>query len=213
MSEAYHNSSGTNFSFTSHVTNKLNIVVDEVAYGTGGRWGRWADGGGSSLELVDARADKRLAPAWADSDETGKSGWVTVEFTGVLDHGGMANADQLHLFLQGPGEALVDNVEVIPQGGANLVVNGTFDSDAGGWVFQGTHSRSYWQPTGGFSGGCLRFQPGQHRRRLARSAGGGPAAAAPGLRHSGADGLGLRPGDLRRRGRGPVPGPGNPLRS
>ena len=29
-------------------TNNIDIVVDEVTYGTGGRWGRWCDGGGSS---------------------------------------------------------------------------------------------------------------------------------------------------------------------
>ena len=28
------------------------VVVNEVNYGTGGRWGQWADGGGASLELI-----------------------------------------------------------------------------------------------------------------------------------------------------------------
>ena len=56
------------------VTNQLHVVVDEVTYGTGGRWGQWAHGGGSSLELIDPRSDRRLAPNWADSDESGKSG-------------------------------------------------------------------------------------------------------------------------------------------
>ena len=69
------------------MTNHVDIVVDEVTYGTGGRWGRWSDGGGSSLELMDARADKRLAANWADSDETAKAPWATIETTGVLDNG------------------------------------------------------------------------------------------------------------------------------
>ena len=45
-------------------TNYLDIVVDEVTYGTGGRWGCWSDGGGSSLELIDARASggRRTGP-------------------------------------------------------------------------------------------------------------------------------------------------------
>ncbi len=34
-------------------TNRVYIEVDEVTYGTGGRWGQWSDGLGSSLELVD----------------------------------------------------------------------------------------------------------------------------------------------------------------
>ncbi len=137
------------------ITNKIHIVVDEMAYGTGGRWGRWADGGGSSLERTDPRSDGNLAFSWADSDETAKSGWTTVEVTGLLDNGAMANGDQLQLFLLGAGECLVDNVEVIPQGGANVVANGTFDAGASGWFFQGTHQDSHWQSTGGFSGGCL----------------------------------------------------------
>ncbi len=137
------------------VTNKIHIAVDEVTYATGGRWGQWSHGDGSSLELIDAHSDDRLAPNWADSDETTKSAWVTVEFTGLLDNGAMANADQLHIFLLGAGECLVDNVEVIPQGGATVLPNGTFDSGASGWVFQGTHDHSYWQASGGFSGGCL----------------------------------------------------------
>jgi hypothetical protein len=139
------------------VTNKIHIVVDEVNYGTGGRWGRWADGGGSSLERIDPRGDGNLAPTWADSDETAKSGWTTVEFTGLLDNGGMVAADQLQLFLLGAGECLVDNVEVIPQGGANVVANGNFDADASGWFFQGTHEQSAWQASSGVSGGCLRI--------------------------------------------------------
>lgn len=156
------------------VTNRLRVTVDQVTYGTGGRWGRWSDGDGSSLERIDARADGRMAPAWADSDETSKSDWTTIQFTGLLDNGAMANADQLQIFLLGgPGECLVDNVEVLTSSGVNLVANGTFDSGAAGWVFQGTHGRSYWQPTGGYSGGCLhvvasdRGDPGANRIRTA----------------------------------------------
>src|SRR5262249_4664167 len=37
------------------------------------------------------------------------------------------------------------------------VANGTFDSGANGWFFQGTHDMSYWQASGGFSGGCLHI--------------------------------------------------------
>jgi len=84
------------------VTNHFHIVVDEVAYADGGQWGRWADGGGSSLELIDARSDNRLGPNWADSDESAKSDWVTVEKTDVmnLSHPDVVTSiNQLHLFL------------------------------------------------------------------------------------------------------------------
>ena len=43
--------------------------ADEVHYFDGGRWPGWADGGGSSLELRDPRADNGSAEAWAASRE------------------------------------------------------------------------------------------------------------------------------------------------
>ncbi len=157
------------------VTNIIHIVVDQARYETGGRWGKWSDGGGSSLERTDARSDGNLAATWADSDESNKSAWTTIEFTGFLDNGGLAAADQLQVILLGAGECLIDNVEVIPQGGGNAVVNATFDSDASGWFFQGTHEDSRWESAGGYSGGCLhaiatdRGDTGGNRIRTALS--------------------------------------------
>jgi len=123
------------------VTNIIHIIVDEVTYGTGGRWGKWAHGGGSSLELMDPRSDHRLAPNWADSDESGKSGWTNIEFTGVLDNGSGA-ADSLQIILLGPGECLVDNVEVFASGGPNRIANSDFESGMNGWFAQGNHEDS-----------------------------------------------------------------------
>ena len=101
--------------------------MTEVTYGSGGRWGRWSNGGGSSLELIDPRADARLASNWADSDESAKAPWTTVEFTGRVDNvADGVSTDRLHLVAQGPGEYLVDDVEVLTPGGANRVANGDF---------------------------------------------------------------------------------------
>jgi hypothetical protein len=130
-------------------TNTIHIVTDEVTYESGGRWGVWSGGGGSSLELRDARADTRLGPNWGDSDESTKSSWVTVEATGVMDNG-WADAYQLHLTLLGAGEALVDNVELIPAGSTNVIGNGTFETGIAGWVFQGNHNDTSWEPAEGF---------------------------------------------------------------
>lgn len=58
--------------------------VDEVNYSDASRWAKWADGGGSSLELADAR--NTATPLWLDSDETAKAPWTLVETTGVLDN-------------------------------------------------------------------------------------------------------------------------------
>ena len=133
-------------------TNLLDLVVDEVTYGTGGRWGQWAGGGGSSLELIDARADHRLGPNWADSDETAKSAWTEIEYTGRLDLGFPAvGANQLQVFLEGAGEALVDNVEVFSTNGVNRVSNSNFESGSTGWVFQGTQRATSWETNGGFN--------------------------------------------------------------
>ncbi|HEY5910800.1 MAG TPA: lamin tail domain-containing protein [Verrucomicrobiae bacterium] len=150
------NAAGTRF------TNFIHIVVDEVTFGTGGRWGNWAHGGGSSLELIDPRGDHRLPPNWADSDETAKSGWTTVEVTDVLDNGNGA-ADSLQIIMLGPGECLVDDVEVFAAGGANRVGNSGFETGLGGWVAQGNHEDSSWEAGQGYnSAHCLHVRAADH---------------------------------------------------
>jgi hypothetical protein len=122
-------------------TNIIYVVVDELEYHDGGSWGHWSDGGGSSLELIDARADNRLSPNWADSDETSKAPWSTIEHTGVLDNGG-DTPDHLHVIMLEEGECLVDDVEVIPQGAVNRISNSTFETGLTGWTARGDHERS-----------------------------------------------------------------------
>ncbi|MBI5384085.1 MAG: lamin tail domain-containing protein [Verrucomicrobia bacterium] len=131
------------------VTNTIFIVVNEVTYGTGGRWPRWADGGGSSLELTDPRSDNRLAANWADSDETAKAPWTVVSRRGVVDNGNVA-ADQLQVLLQGAGECLIDGVEVLNGSGVNLIANSTFESGATSWTAEGTESPSGLETTEGY---------------------------------------------------------------
>ncbi len=132
-------------------TNTIYVEVDAVEFGVGGRWGKWADGGGSSLELIDPRADNHLAPNWADSDESAKAPWSTIETTGVLDNGG-DQPTALHVLLLEEGECLLDNVEVFrsPAGG-NLIPNPTFESGTNGWSFRGNHQRSSRETTEGFN--------------------------------------------------------------
>ena len=127
------------------------VVMNEVTYGDGGRWGKWSDGGGSSLELVDAHSNNRLAPNWGDSDETAKSQWTSFEHTGVLDlgHPDIPSINQLHFFLMDAGEAMVDDLEVISSA-VNRVSNPGFESGTNGWTFRGTQRTSY-STNGGFS--------------------------------------------------------------
>lgn len=123
-------------------TNQFDIVVDDVHYGTGGQWGEWSDGGGSSLELIDPRSDNRLAPNWGDSDDTAESQWTLLSVSGLLDNGvfEVGDWDALQIYLPDSGECLVDAVDVrIPTGSANLVTNSTFESSLNFWVPQGNH--------------------------------------------------------------------------
>lgn len=136
------------------VTNFYDIVVDEVTYGDGGRWGRWSDGGGSSLELADPDSDNRQAASWTDSDESAKAAWTTIEVTDILENGqsaalvneggtGYGVANRFEFFLQGPGEALVDDLAFLSNGGSSLVANGNFESGLTGWTLGGVLRGSY----------------------------------------------------------------------
>ena len=136
---------------TTDGTNTIHIVVDEVSYRVGGQWPVWAHGGGSSLERRDPRADGRLAASWADSDETAKAPWTTIDLTGVLTLGsGSANAIEGGLL--GEGECVLDDVEVIYNDN-NLVPNSTFATDISGWSLRGNQIRSSLDATGGTSDG------------------------------------------------------------
>ncbi|MDB6041402.1 MAG: exported protein of unknown function [Verrucomicrobiales bacterium] len=130
--------------------NKVYVDVDEATYGIGGRWGNWSHGGGSSLELIEPGADKNFASNWKDSDESAKSGWATVEASGVLDNGNDA-ANSLQIITLGTGEYLVDEVQVIPAGGINVVTNSSFENGLGGWFAQGNHSRSSLETGAGYN--------------------------------------------------------------
>lgn len=140
------------------VDHKVWVAVDEVTYRSGGKWGVWADGGGSSLELMNPRSDHALGASWADSDETSKAEWITVEHTGVLDmpHPSTSTADQLQVILFGKGETLIDEMEVVVNG-QNRLRNPSFETNSINWVGQGTHKTTGWQTNAGVNGGnCLR---------------------------------------------------------
>lgn len=130
----------------SPVLEQKQAVIESVTYRTGGEWGNLPDGGGSSLERIDPRAEPRLARNWASSDETHKSEWTTLEFTGVIDHGFTASdngePNEIHIGLMDGGECLIDAVEVKAAGGANLVNNPSFEFDTSDWRYMGTHDRS-----------------------------------------------------------------------
>ncbi|MDF7799580.1 lamin tail domain-containing protein [Pontiellaceae bacterium B1224] len=137
-------------------TNLIHIVVDDVIYEVGGQWPIWAKGGGSSLERVDPRANPRRPTTWADSDETGKADWTDISVTGLLEHGSRG-ASRVEGGLQGAGECLLDDVQVI-YNSANYVDNSTFNSGTSDWVMRGSFERSSLGSNGVGGTSCLHIR-------------------------------------------------------
>jgi len=130
----------------------LGNVANEVAYCDGGRWPEWADGGGSSLELIDPRQDNRYPSAWAASDESGKAQWTHIEYSKPNRNG----QSRFELFLLEKGVVLIDDLE-LRAGNRNYIWNGTFDKDTQRWMIGGTHKYSARYTADSHSGGaCLR---------------------------------------------------------
>ena len=145
---------------TAASTGTIHTVVNEVTYGTGGRWGQWADGGGASLELTDPNSDNQLAANWTDSTAPTNAPWTTIEYTGPHEFGDLNTAaNGVEISLLGAGECLVDDVEVIPNGGANRVTNPGFASGASGWTFEGNCEPSGIDASGGMGNtACLHIR-------------------------------------------------------
>ncbi len=120
------------------VVDSLGTIVDQVRYRDGGQWSRWADGGGSSLELLDPRQDNEFAAAWDASDESTKSEWEVVEYTARYTQ---QQESELQLRMLGPAEVLVDAIE-LRRGATEHVANGGFESSTSGWRIEGNHIQS-----------------------------------------------------------------------
>ncbi|MGA2245783.1 MAG: lamin tail domain-containing protein [Verrucomicrobiota bacterium] len=171
-------------------TSTVYVVEDEVTYGTGGRWGQWSSGGGSSLELIDPHSNHRLAANWADSDESQKSSWTEVENTGILDNGANYEYSIQHaqIGILDVGECLVDNVEA-DLSGTNYIANSTFESGLANWSMQGSHVQSSLENSGYKSGYSLhirstdKFWPAENSCQAALNANGMVAGDTVTLRY------------------------------
>ena len=143
-----------NLSFRSDsvlLTDDRGNPADRVRYFDRGHWHELANGGGSSLELQDPRADNARPEAWRASDESGRAGLNLYSNRGVATSvipGEPTGARGFQIgFLDGAGEILLDDVSVIrdPDGDAiELISNGRFDGGSiEGWTFGGTHRDSH----------------------------------------------------------------------
>jgi hypothetical protein len=124
---------------TIRLVDLLGNPIDEVPYLDGGAWPDLADGGGSSLELLDPFADNSVASAWAASDETMKSSWEEISFS--ISYPRQTESEFQIRMLDG-GECLLDEIRCV-RSGTNYVVNGGFETNTAPWRIEGNHIRSH----------------------------------------------------------------------
>lgn len=122
--------------------------ADQVHYLDGKPWPDEADGGGSSLELINPLMDNSVPEAWAASDNSERSEWKSYEFDlralQPTYSPGIFNFHELRLGLLDSGVVLIDDVSVVedPSAAASeLIENGGFRGTAG-WKMIGTHQAS-----------------------------------------------------------------------
>lgn len=119
--------------------------ADHVHYFDSKPWPKFADGGGSSLELRDPWSDNAVAESWSASDESLKSSWHTYSYRGIAGPGDTGTPDyhELVLGLLDEGDVLLDDISVIedPDGlRRQLVQNGSFSAGtADKWRIIGNH--------------------------------------------------------------------------
>ena len=109
---------------------------------------RWSDGGGSSLELIDPRADNSHPAAWADSEESTRSEWGSVTYRMVAGQRyGPSFWNEFRIGMLEAGEVLVDDVSVVQDPDTarqQLIQNGDFETTTGNthWRMLGNHGQS-----------------------------------------------------------------------
>ncbi len=140
---------------TIELKDALGNLVQEVRYREGGEWSPLADGGGSSLELIDPRQDNTVPGAWGPSDETSKAPWKEYTYEGLHT---TANESEFWIYLLNDGECLIDDVSV-ERLEVEYIPNGGFESPAlTPWRVDGTHIRSKRTTTGAHTGqACLHL--------------------------------------------------------
>ncbi|NLH17494.1 MAG: hypothetical protein GX455_13035, partial [Phycisphaerae bacterium] len=129
------------------------VVADEVTYVDGGRWPKWSDGEGASMELRDPEENNDAPDAWADSDESGKSGWQSFETT-ISSSDSQYTHDTVSVFdliMLNRAEILLDDLQVVI-GGTQRLTNNGFESGETGWTILGNHTRSFVTTEAAYSG-------------------------------------------------------------
>jgi hypothetical protein len=115
------------------------IIVDKVKYEDVLPWSQAADGGGLSLQLIDAAEDNARVGNWRDS-----TGWRYFSYTGTIS-GGTSRGTNFIIYLAAAGEVHLDDMTLVigtvPEAGPNLLVNGDFEEPlAGTWLSTNNHA-------------------------------------------------------------------------
>jgi len=116
-------------------------VADELVYSEGGHWSPFADGYGSSLELIDARQDNTNYQAWAPSDERSKAQWTFYSYSATYSPNSNPELQELQINLLGEGVVLIDDIR-IERSSTNYLAPGDFEAGLGNWLCLGTHVQS-----------------------------------------------------------------------
>ena len=135
-------------------------LMDTLRYNDKFPWPTSPDEFGASLELISPLDDNSTAANWRTSEaefftaiilgefNEEDAGWQFVEVVGT------ARNSRLILYVDGPGEWLVDEVEVRPvDGGDNVLENGHFNENDEGWSKRGRHRDSFWTNEDARAGG------------------------------------------------------------
>jgi hypothetical protein len=122
--------------------------VNELTFANDSPWPIAANGGGSSMELRDPRADTSRPEAWAASNEASRGSWQNYTFEAVASPSVSNDPTFWNEFIFGlheRGSLMIDDISVIESPATTnrqLIQNGSFETGAATWRFLGTHSRA-----------------------------------------------------------------------
>ena len=127
-------------------------VMNFVPFTDEAYWPVAADGYGPSLECINPAMPNHDPANWLAGQVTRK--WVHFETIPTFPTG-----EVLYFYLNAAGEALLDDVALLPEGGGeNLIANGGFETGDEGWERLGNHSTSARVQTDAHSGAaCMKI--------------------------------------------------------
>ena len=120
----------------------LENVADTVSYRDGGEWPRWADGGGSTLELLDLHQENDNPQAWDASDDSDKAEVRFFEYSarhndafGDPDGNFPVTPSEIQLMHLARGIVLLDDIEIPGPASNTPVLEGVALEVGGTWEY------------------------------------------------------------------------------